>query len=1072
MDNHASADCVSTSLEPDPVPAAPAALAEQRFVQLPTDVKRSSTTPFEPACSASLRYSLGRPAQHEELIGALAALLHRYTGQPAIALDLFTGETPAALEIRLTGESAVASVIESVRVALLAPIPALADSNVAATVVTDPEAGLSISGQHDLHFILVPTEDGAALTMAYNAALLRPTSVAQMMESYSVLLTGALEDAAATVQQLPLLSPQTSYALSVLQDGGTASYPALPVHALFSALAKTQGTAPAVFYHDQSLTYAELDERSNQLAHHLIAQGVGPEVVVAVCVRPSLDIMVAMLAVWKARGVYLPLDPTHPEALIGRMLEEAKPRLVLTITGLAGLTDAWPQFCFDRDEALLTGQPRTAPALELDISDTAYLLYTSGTTGKSKGVAASQGNLVQYIHSAAQRYGFTPRDAFISLARYTFSISLWELVSPLCCGGSLRILDREDVLSPERLSRALRDVTVVHAGPSLLGGLFRHLRNQAPAQRSFPKMRHASSGGDMVTPAIMEEMKDVFSHAELFVIYGCSEVSCMGTTYPIERDAAQSRTMVGKPFPNTTLRVLDMHGSPVPFGVVGEICFAGEGVVKGYIERPELTAEKFIERDGKRFYHTGDMGRLHSDGHLEILGRRDFQIQLRGIRIELAGIETVVQQLGLASQCAVVARPQENGAVGSDMRLVAFVVKPRNDRIATFRRALAKELPDYMLPHQVVVLEAMPLTANGKLDRNRLAEMPIPAPGKSGTVAGGPLNDRERVVADIFARTLGLREVGPDDSFFDLGGDSLLGMIALMEIEKMLGTALPPSVLFESGTVRALANHEDESESRLPKPVLLNAKVGGTPLFLLSGVHIYRELAKRLDGFCTCYGIFTRQEIEAFDPATAVQTVESLAQDYIRIIRARQPSGPYRILGYSFSGIIAYEVAQQLRAAGDVVEFLTLVDSHLPEWTAGWRHRLTMLARLPTAPWRDALGFLWRKLLASVRSEPEEAQVYHDDSELAEWEVQRGVANFKTIAQYRPRIRPSDMDVLLLVSGTRLRENPLHSPTCGWSAFVDKLETHRIDADHFQMMRDDPHVTRAAGVIANRLREL
>ena len=1072
MGNHASAECVSS-----PKDKIVTVAAGRRFVQLPSDVKRSSTIAYRPACTASVLLPVSRPARREELLGALAALLRRYTAQETITFDVFDGnaELPMALAFELKEDSRVTALNDRARLETMAAVPLLPESvsNIAATVVLDPAAGLSVSGAYDAHFILAPAADAVSLTLGYNAALLKPATANQLMESYGVLLAAALDDPASTVQSLPILSPQTAYALSVLQDGGTASYPGLPVHALFTALARTQPNATVVSCRERRLSYQQLDELSNQLAHHLLAWGVGAETAVAVCLRPSLEVLVAMLAIWKARGVYLPLDPSHPELLIGRMLDEARPKVVLTTLALAELTSNWPQLCFDRDADLYRGLPRTAPATEPSLDDTAYLLYTSGTTGKSKGVAATQRNLVQYILSAAQKYGFTSQDCFVSLARYTFSISLWELVSPLCCGGHLRLLDREEVLSPERLARTLRDVSVLHAGPSLLGGLFRHLRTLPQGQRLFPRMRHASSGGDMVTPAIMEEMKAAFPHAELFVIYGCSEISCMGTTYPIERDVAQSCTFVGKPFPNVTLRVLDQQRNLVPFGVVGEICFAGDGVAKGYLHRPDLTDEKFVEIDGKRFYRTGDMGRLHSDGHLEFLGRRDFQIQLRGIRIELAGIETVVQQLGLASQCAVVARLTPDG----EARLIAFVVKPRNDRIATFRRALAKELPDYMLPHQVVVLDAMPLTVNGKLDRNRLSEMPLPQQQGSNGPDATQLSERETKVAEIMARTLGLREIGAEDSFFDLGGDSLLGMIALMEVEKELGVALPPSILFESGTVRALAAWRPEDAASVndgvPRPVLLNRVLPGTtPLYLLSGVHAYRELAKRLDGHCTAYGVFAKREITAFDPECDVQSVESLAEDYVRIIRAQQPNGPYRILGYSFSGIVAYEVAQQLRFVGETVEFLALIDSHLPEWNAGWRHRLAMLSRLPRAPWRQSAVFLWQKLRHVFGTAAEEPQVYYDDRELGEWEVQRGVAHYNTIAQYRPRIRSTDLKVLLLVSIPRLRENPLHSHSCGWRPFARKLQLHFIDADHFQMMRDDPFVSQSAAIIAERLKAI
>ncbi len=713
----------------------------QRFVQLPTDTERTASTRFKAEWSGWVTLNLPRgthdSAGRGELLGAVLALLHRYTQQADIAVDVFVygagEEGRIGLDFRVMGDSTISAVIDEARLALAdlprPPRDIGVPSNIAATFVLSPtegvdsiEVGTFVSraqARYDAHFVLSQTRDATSLAVAYNAELLCPSSIGRLIGSYVALLSASLCDQAAPVDRLPLLTSAEIRALVDGQEGGPA-YSPVPVHRLFEALASKQPAALAASFHEHRVTYAQLDERSNQLAHHLVGCGVGPEIPVAVCVRPSLEVLVAMLAIWKARGIYLPLDPTHPEAFIGRMLDEARPRVVLTSSALSPLTARFPQLCFDTEAGLLEKLPRVAPATEPSLADPAYLFYTSGTTGKAKGVVATQGNLSQYIHSAARKYGFCRDDVFPSLARFTFSISLFELLSPLCCGGSLRILDRDEVLTPERLCLALQEVTVLHAGPSLLGSLFRYLRSTPSAPGTLPRMRHASSGGDMVPPSVMEEMKRVFPTAELFVIYGCTEISCMGTTFPIDRERKVSRTFVGKPFPDVTLRVLDSNRSLVPFGVVGEICFAGKGVVRGYLDRPDLTAEKFIDIDGDRFYQTGDMGRLHPDGNLEILGRRDFQVQLRGIRIELAGIEKTVQELGLAAQCAVVAKTLDEG----DVRLVAFVVKPSVDDVASFRRALLAELPDYMLPHHVVVLDDMPLTVNRKLDRNRLKEMP------------------------------------------------------------------------------------------------------------------------------------------------------------------------------------------------------------------------------------------------------------------------------------------------------------------------------------------------------------
>ncbi|HXP97497.1 MAG TPA: AMP-binding protein, partial [Telmatospirillum sp.] len=557
----------------------------RRFVQLPTDTERSSKTGYLAASSAVVTLEHHHPIRQEELLGSLFALLHRYTQQTNIALDVCirNGATACqiALDVEVASDLPASSVIESARLAFLIAIPPLVDmgrpSNIAASLTlasSETGGGLdtvtdapSSNNNYDAHFILTQTPAAVLISLAYNARLLRPATVSRLIGSYIALLKATLNDHTITIEQLPLLSPEEKQALAVGLDSGAAFHPLVPAHRLFESQARQQPTVVAASFQGHHLTYRDLDERSSQLAHHLITCGVGPEIPVAVCLQPCLDVLVAMLAIWKARGIYLPLDPSHPEAFIGRMLDETQPRLALTTATLSGLTGRLPHFCFDTDAELIQKQPRTAPPIQPSLTDPAYIFYTSGTTGKAKGVVALHSNLVQYIQSAAQKYNFSATDTFASIARYTFSISLFELMSPLCCGGNLRILDRNEVLSPERLCRALKDVTVLHAGPSLLGSLFRYLDATRSAPRTFPRMRHASSGGDMVTPKVMEGMKRVFPNAELFVIYGCTEVSCMGTSYSIDREATVNRTIVGKPFSNVMLRIVDSNRNLVPFGV-------------------------------------------------------------------------------------------------------------------------------------------------------------------------------------------------------------------------------------------------------------------------------------------------------------------------------------------------------------------------------------------------------------------------------------------------------------------------------------------------------------------------
>jgi len=1063
----------------EPMSQGPALL---RFVALPTDTERSSETGVVVASSTCVRLEQPQApldgAKQGQLLAALVALLHRYSQQTNVALDVFVRGGPAEratpVDADITAGASVASLtlelgLDQIGNARNRGADIGAPANVAATLhlaAPDLESlvdlGVSISAlpaSYDVNFVIGQIADSIVLVLIYNARLVGPAAINRLIESYVLLIGAALRDPSAAIAEMPLLSAAEVRALTLEQDGGIVPYPATPVHRLFEVRAALQPAATACSFHDETISYARLDERSNQLAHHLIACGVGAEVPVAVCVRPSIEMVVAVLAIWKARGIYIPLDPTHPEAFIARLLEESRPRLVLTTAALSGLTARSPQFLLDADAAQLAGQPLAAPANETAPADTAYILYTSGTTGNAKGVVATHANLIQYVNSAANQYGFCASDVFISLARYTFVISMFEVLSPLCCGGSLRILDRDEVLSPERLSRALEEVTVIHAGPSLLGSLFRYLRTTPGAPRALPGVRHVSSGGDLVPPSVIEEMKRVFTNAELFIIYGCTEVSCMGTSFPVARDIAATRNFVGKPFPNVAVRVLDGNRNLVPCGVVGEICFTGAGVVKGYLHLPELSAEKFAEIDGHRFYRTGDIGRLSQDGNLEILGRRDFQVQLRGIRIELPNIEKKVLELGLAVQCAVIAKTTETG----DARLVAFIVKPSDEALTSFRRALAKVLPDYMLPHHVVVLDAMPLTANGKLDRNKLKELPWDRQLASETRVA-PANPREARIAEVFARVLGLEAVGAEDNFFDLGGDSLLGVLLLEEIEHAIGVAIPPHVLFEAGTVRAIAEHPVTGGAEEARPILINARSSAPRLFMLSGIHIYRELARRLDGVFSAYGVAARHETEAFDVVKRFYSVEELAEEYIRIIRREQPHGPYHLLGYSYAGLAAYDVARQLREAGEEIRFLALVDPDL-EWVMGWRFRLSQLGRLLTASPRDVFSFIRRRFLEKSGAHFHGFLRYREHKKLAQLEEQRNAVNRAASAQYFRRIRPWDGNVMLITAGARLANEPLKGTDCGWGRYIRSLEIHSVDADHFRMMSDDPYVSEIAEIM-------
>ncbi len=1056
--------------------------ADSGFVQLPTDAQRSMASGYARvyASARPLKQSSGEAAA--ALVGAVSAVLFRYTQQETISLELHECDPSSAtrssalLVCPVAADEPVGAAAARASAAIAALRESTRDrdgeakSNIAVSFagVGDARADvLNDSDSHDAHFIV--RAEPPTLAVAYNAHLFEAATIDRLADAVVRVLEVALERPATPIARLPVLSAADLNTITVDWDSGQAGCPDEPVHRVFERLARERPEAPAASFEGKTLTYGELDAQSSRLAHHLIACGVRPGDAVAVCVLPSLDIVVAFLAIWKAGAVYVPLDPTHPEALIAAILDEVRPGAVLTQSKLRALTnpERHAQFCFDTDAHITQSLPASAPAVQVTLADPAYVLYTSGTTGRPKGVDARHANLAHYIHVARQKYGFRRDDAFCSLARYTFSISLFELVLPLTCGASVRLLARDDVLAPDRLARTLDEVTVVHAGPSLLGNLFRYLRSSATGRQTFPRMRHASSGGDLVPPTLLEDMKHVFTNAELFVIYGCTEISCMGCTYPISRGQPVLRTFVGKPFPDVVVRVVDPAGNLVPFGAVGEICFAGKGVVRGYLQRPELTVEKFVEREGRRFYQTGDMGRLHSDGNVEILGRRDYQVQLRGIRVELPGIENTVRAIALAEQCAMVVKKLHE----QDVRLVAFVVKPRETTIAAFRHALAAHLPDYMLPQALVAIDALPLTRNGKLDRSALQEMPWQH-AENEAPRTAPRTTIERQIAAAFAKTLGVPEVGLDDDFFDRGGHSLLAVMMLQELQNTLGLNLAPDLLFEHTTVRALAEEARSSMSRLPRPIPLSEARDKPALYMLLGVQLYRPIAKRLEGHYSVYGVYSGRELIMLESPDQAPTVPELAREYVEIIRRRQPNGPYRLAGISFGGIVAYEVAQQLHASGAEVDFVGLIDAILPERSV--RFRLGQLARLFTLPWRDIVrvvaGRMQSRVAALLGRRPKSEFARYDPQErLAPIDDLRQEAYARAAAHYVAQIQPFAGNVELIVAGRRLVGDPLQSPDCGWRSRVSSVGVHLLDSDHLGLV-EEPNVASVAKIFLESLR--
>ncbi|MGC0155806.1 non-ribosomal peptide synthetase, partial [Chromobacterium vaccinii] len=568
-----------------------------------------------------------------------------------------------------------------------------------------------------------------------------------------------------------------------------------------------QPDAPALYSGDETLSYDELNRRANRLAQRLIALGVGPDDRVALCLERGVDMVAALLGVLKAGGAYVPLDPSYPAERLAYMLDDSAPRVVLSQHSLQALTAGGDHTVLLLDDeaerarqaALPDGNPAVAG---LGNRHAAYVIYTSGSTGRPKGVVNEHRGVVNRLWWAQDAYRLQADDLVLQKTPFGFDVSVWEFFLPLLAGAQLLMARPEGHKDPQYLRQLIesRGVTTLHFVPSMLQAFV----SLTPAG-SCPSLRRILCSGEALPHALQEQCLRHFPHSELHNLYGPTEAAIDVTAWPCVSDPARHFVPIGKPISNIRMYVLDAQLQPAPLGVAGEIHIGGVGVARGYLNRPELTAERFIEDPfgvdaDARLYKTGDLGRWLADGSIEYLGRNDFQVKIRGFRIELGEIEARLAACAGVKEAAVLAREDAPG----DKRLVAYLTAGSGETLdaAALRVELAKDLAEYMVPSAFVVLEAFPLTPNGKLDRKAL-----PAPDGaqlSSREYAAPQGEAEETLAAIWGALLNVERVGRHDNFFELGGHSLLA-VQLVERMRQAGLHCDIRQLFGAADLAALA---------------------------------------------------------------------------------------------------------------------------------------------------------------------------------------------------------------------------------------------------------------------------
>jgi amino acid adenylation domain-containing protein len=788
-------------------------------------------------------------------------------------------------------------------------------------------------------------QDGLTMIWEHNTDLFETETIAHMFEHYRTLLSDMVANPDQRISDLSIIEQAERDQVLVEWNDTAAAFPATDcVQGMFAAQAAATPDAVAVVYGSQELTYRDLDEQSNQLAAYLSGQGVDPGTLVGICVDRSEKMLVGLLGILKTGAAYVPIDPNFPVDRQIFMIEDAKIGHLVTEKDLDKTlpTDQLTLIKLDADAAAISAMPKTPPADPgTDPEDIAYVIFTSGSTGRPKGVQIPHRALANFLHTMRQRPGLSPEDRLFAVTTLSFDIAGLELYLPLVVGARTIICPRSVAINGQELMASLASTgaTIMQATPTTWQML---IDTGWKGDASF----RALCGGEALPRNLAEELLPRVS--ALWNMYGPTETTIWSTIERVE--SATGSVPIGRPIDNTQIYILDAYDNAVPAGVIGELCIGGRGTALGYLNRPELTAERFIENpipgcDGI-IYRTGDLARIRRDGTLECLGRTDHQVKLRGFRIELGEIETQLDQLDTVAQAVAIVRED----VAGDARLVAYIVPAGTGEPSSvdLQAALGETLPDYMVPSIFVFLEEMPLTPNGKVDRKAL---PKPASDRrdAETRYVAPRNDFETQMQTIWQDVLGVSSLGVQDDFFAAGGHSLLAVRLVSQIEVKTGKRLELAALLQGRTIEAVARLlVDDTPAQSAVGIDPIQTTGSrTPFFAGGSSPKYVDIAHevgtdqpfyRLD----LYGLQSHRLAQGMTP---FRRIEEYASYFLGEIRKIQPEGPYNIGGGCEGAYVAFEMALQLQRQSERAERVVM-----------W---------IPP-PLRATDGFSWRRLAPVV----------------------------------------------------------------------------------------------------------
>jgi amino acid adenylation domain-containing protein len=946
--------------------------------------------------------------------------------------------------------------------------------------------------QFDLTLIMQETVEGLRANFNYATDLFDESTIARMGTHLRSLLEAMTDTPERSVWDLPLLMEAERHQLVVGWNDTRADYPAdALIHELFEAQAKRAPHAVAVEYEGRQLTYEELNTRANQVAHYLARQGVGPDVMVGICVERSLDMVVGILGILKAGGAYVPLDPDYPASRLSFMLDDTAAPLLLTqmrlrnrLSGYRGRTlslDAdWPEIAREREDD---------PKVRVSARNLAYVIYTSGSTGRPKGTCIEHRSVVRLVKST-NYVELGSQEVFLQFAPLSFDASTFELWGSLLNGAKL-VVCPAGALSLKELARVIQERGVTTLW--LTTALFHQMVDEQI--ESLRGVRQLLAGGETLSVSHARRMLEVIGKGRLINCYGPTENTTFTCCHVMTTDSRIELTVpIGRPIGNTRVYVLDGHMRPVPVGVYGELYIGGDGLAREYLHQPELTAEKFVSDPfssevGARLYRSGDLVRFRADGCIEFLGRIDNQVKIRGYRIEPDEINAVLNTYPGVRGSHVLARRRKSG----ELSLCAYYVPdptagtiPTDSELKSFLR---EHLPNYMIPGSLIRVETIPLTPNGKVDQQGLPDPESNAIERDREFVA-PRDETERVLCRIWAETLKLEQVGIDDDFFAIGGHSLLAAKLFARLDEQFGRSLPLGTLFSAPTVRALAErYQAVPEQQFRALVALRKSGSLTPVFAVPGVFGnvvgFAELAQALGPDQPFYGL---QSVGLDGSEASLTSIEEMAKLNISELLTVQPQGPYAIIGACFGATVAYEMARQLLAEGIDIAYLGLLDPtqregrdlrDSPASTPRTLRRAAALSNLVSGRLRlyleemnqlngkDRINFVAQKLRFLGASVKQSKRLGGVRRELNQIEVYR--SNLHALDRYQRKPLNGKLKFLEIFETSRCNRAATNEPI-DWAAFwKDSVTRHLVPGKDSGDMLSGKNVRALAALLVERL---